>query len=150
MTLVLTDGDRIRNLLGEYCWRIDAGDWAGVGELFADGALAGPDGTAFARGADEVAAWYERGTQLHDGSPRTKHVVVDTIIGEQADDGTVEVRSSYVVLQGVGANPPRPIISGRYVDTVVPDGEGGWRFAVRRFHVDLIGDLSAHWAGPTG
>ncbi len=47
-------------------------------------------------------------------------------------------------------NPPRPIISGRYVDTVVPDGEGGWRFAVRRFHVDLIGDLSAHWAGPTG
>ena len=145
---MLTDTDRIRNLLGEYCWRIDAGDFAGVGELFARGVLASEDGFAFATGAAEVEAWYAGGTQIHDGSPRTKHIVADTVIDEPAADGSVQVRSSYVVLQAVGAAPPRPIITGRYIDTFRPDD--GWHFAERRFIVDLLGDLSQHWGGPTG
>ena len=152
---MLSDTDRIRNLLGEYCWRIDTGDFAGVGELFAHGALASEDGFAFATGADAVEAWYAGGTQLHDGSPRTKHIVADTVIDDPAADGSVQVRSSYVVLQAVGANPPRPIITGRYIDTFrqgdAPHGPGGtWYFAERRFIVDLLGDLSHHWGGPTG
>ena len=73
-------GDEIRNLLGLYCERIDAGDFAGVGELFEHGALTEPGGKELARGAEAVAAFYAAGTLLHDGSPRTKHLVTNVVL----------------------------------------------------------------------
>lgn len=148
---MLTDADRIRNLLGTYCERIDAGDFAGVGALFARAGLAAgpPDAEPFVSGADDVAAFYAAGTVLHDGSPRTKHLVVDTVIDEPATDGSVTARSSYLVVQGVEGFPLQPIITGRYVDRFERDAEGTWHFARRHFTVDLLGDLSHHWSGPT-
>jgi hypothetical protein len=144
----VTDGDRIRNLLGRYCDLMDAGDWPGVGALFARGRLVTDDGTELAAGAEAVAEFYARGTQLHDGSPGTKHLVVNTVLGEPAADGTVEARSSYLVLQGVEGVPLQPIITGRYVDRFArgADGgdDGGWHFVERAFAVDLVGDLSRH------
>ena len=138
------DGARaIENLLGEYCERIDAGDFAGVGELFADGALADEHGTELARGADAVAAFYAKGTRLHDGSPRTKHLVVNSVVEVDEAAGTATARSSYLVLQGVPGQPLQPIITGRYRDAFVRT-RGAWHFAERRFLVDLVGDLSAH------
>jgi hypothetical protein len=146
--MVLSDTDRIRNLLGRYCERIDAGDFDGVGELFSAGVLAAGDGTPFASGAGEVAAFYRDGTQLHDGRPATKHLVLDTVFEEPELDGTVEVRSSYVVLQAVGTFALQPIITGRYVDRFGRDAEDDWCFRERRFFVDLLGDLSHHLADP--
>ena len=134
---MLSDGDHIRNLLGRYCELIDAGDFAAVGALFADGCLADEHGTELARGADAVAAFYASIVQLRDGSPGTKHLVLDTVLEEEGD-GAVAARSSYVVLQDL-----EPIIAGRYVDRFVRDG-AGWRFAERRFAVDQAGDLSRH------
>ena len=55
---MLSDGDLVRNLLGRYCERIDAGDFAGIGALFADGHLATEDGTVLATGPEAVAAFY--------------------------------------------------------------------------------------------
>ncbi len=46
---MLSDTDRIRNLLGTYCERIDAGDFDGVGALFGAGALADEHGAELAR-----------------------------------------------------------------------------------------------------
>ncbi|MFN8016593.1 MAG: nuclear transport factor 2 family protein [Acidimicrobiales bacterium] len=146
---MLTDADRIRNLLARYGELLDAGDFDGVGALFAHGSLCGPDGTPFAAGAAEVAAFYRAGTQLHDGSPRTKHLVVNPIVEEPDEAGAVTVRSSYVVLQATDALALQPIISGRYVDRFAPDGADGWAFAERRFFVDQVGDLSQHLADPT-
>jgi hypothetical protein len=132
---------------------VDAGDWPGVGALFARGRLVTDDGTELAAGADAVAAFYTRGTQLHDGSPRTKHLVTNTVLAEPAADGTVEARSSYLVLQGVGDRPLQPLIAGRYVDRFAHDPagagdpagtDGGWYFVERAFAVDLVGDLSDH------
>jgi hypothetical protein len=142
----MTEGDAIRNLLGRYCDLMDAGDWAGVGALFAHGALADDNGTELAAGADAVARFYAAGTHLHDGSPRTKHLVTSTVLAEPAADGSVTARSSYLVLQAVDGFPLQPIITGRYVDTFAPDpaAAGGWRFRQRRFAVDLVGDLSHH------
>ena len=142
---MLSDGDVIRNLLGQYCERIDAGDFAGVGALFAHGRLATDTGHVLATGADEVTAFYERGTRRHDGEPRTKHLVVDTVL-EPIDADHVEARSSYVVLQAVdGALALQPIITGRYVDRFERAGDE-WTWAERRFAVDLVGDLSHHLA----
>ncbi|QXC63028.1 nuclear transport factor 2 family protein [Aquihabitans sp. G128] len=149
---MLSDTDRIRNLLGLYCERIDAGDFAGVGELFARGELAAGDldAPAFVRGAEAIGAFYAKGAKLHDGSPRTKHLVVDTIFEEPAADGTVVVRSSYLVLQAAEGFPLQPLVTGRYVDRFARDDAGAWHFARRHFALDLVGDLSQHWAGPTG
>ncbi len=171
---VLTVGDHLRNLLGTYCERIDAGDHEGVGRLFARGELAAgdPDAPGFVHGADAIAAFYRRGALLHDGSPRTKHLVADIVLAEPAEDGSITVRSSYLVLQAAEGFPLQPLITGRYVDVFRHDPEGpgaaaaeggadgagsdapthagGWYFARRHFTVDLVGDLSHHWAGPTG
>jgi len=146
---VLTAPDHIRNLLGRYCELIDAGDFDGVGALFADGGMAAGDGPAFAVGTHAVADFYRRSTQLHDGSPRTKHLVIDSVFEEQGADGRVVVRSSYVVLQAVDGFALQPIITGRYRDAFCTDVDGRWHFAERRFFVDLLGDLSHHLADPS-
>ena len=142
--MVLSDGDRIRNLLGAYCELVDAGDHAGVGALFGDeGVLAADDGTVIARGGEAIADFYARTTKRHGGSPRTKHIVANTVL-EPGDDGSVVARSSFLVLQATTELPLQPIIAGRYVDRFAPDGAGGWRWAERRFTADLVGHLSHH------
>ncbi|MEQ1787058.1 MAG: nuclear transport factor 2 family protein [Acidimicrobiales bacterium] len=143
---MLSDGDLVRNLLGRYCERLDAGDFAGVGALFASGRLTS-DGAVLATGAEEVAEFYRRGTLLHGETPRTKHLVVDTVLEPSADGATIEARSSYLVLQAIeGSQPLQPIIAGRYVDTFTATDDGGWIWAERAFAVDLLGDLSQHLA----
>ena len=140
---MLTDGDQVRNLLGRYCERLDLGDYDGVGELFAEGRLATDDGTVLATGAGEVAEFYRRGTKLHGDTPRTKHLVIDTVL-EPAGPASMVARSSYLVLQAVdGELALQPIIAGRYVDTFDNTGQG-WVWSERRFTVDLMGDLSHH------
>ncbi len=141
----LSDTDRIRNLLGRYCEYIDAGDFTGVGRLFADGALMDLEGQELARGADAVSAFYAESVRRHsDGTPRTKHLVLDTVIEVPWDDGTVTARSSYTVLQETLGLALQPIIAGRYVDRFAPGGPEGWHFVERRFGIDLVGDLSNH------
>lgn len=140
----MDDGEEIRALLHRYCERIDAGDWEGVGALFADGALSDEHGTELARGASAVAAFYAGGTQLHGGSPRTKHLVVGTALERPDTAGVVVARSSYLVLQAIEGLALQPIITGRYVDSFGRDGDCAWRFLERRFHVDLLGDLTHH------
>lgn len=144
---MLTPGDEIRNLLGRYTELVDAGDWDRLGALFADGALATEDGTVLARGAVAVAGFYRGGTILHDGSPRTKHLVSGTVLDFDAPAGSVPTavaRSSYVVLQQVGDGSMRQIVAGRYVDSFDRGPGGDWHFAERRFAIDMVGDLSNH------
>jgi hypothetical protein len=139
------DADAIRNLLGTYGERIDRGDFDGVGELFAAGALADQHGHVLARGAEAVAAFYRAGTRLHDGSPRTTHQVTGTVIDLDDDGRGARARSAYVVLQQTADLPLQPIITGRYDDRF-SCADGTWRFEERRFAVDLVGDLSHHLA----
>ena len=134
-------GDAIRNLLGEYCERIDDGAFADVGALFAHGTLADEDGRVLATGAEAVADFYAAGTLLHGGSPRTRHLVTNTVLEVDEAAGTASARSSYLVLQQVDDQPLQPIITGRYHDAF-EHVDGAWRFAERRFLVYLVGDLS--------
>ncbi len=142
----LTDGDRIRGLLGTYCRLIDAGDFDGVGELMSRATLKDENGEVVAAGAAEVAALYRATVRLHkDETPGTQHVVANTTFDEPADDGTVTARSAYVVLQAVGDRVPlQPIVTGDYVDTFARDESGVWHFTERRFRIGRTGDLSRH------
>ena len=131
------DETAVTALLVRYCDLMDAGDWDGVGALFANGALVAPDGAELARGTEGVSAFYRSLVILHDGSPLTKHLVLGTVV-EPQPDGTAVARSSYLVLQALDGEL-RPIVTGRYVDRVDAGG-----FLERRFFVDLAGDLSRH------
>jgi hypothetical protein len=136
--------DEIRNLLATYCERIDGGDFAGVGQLFLRGGLADEQGNVFATGAEAVADVFRNQVIVYDdGTPSTKHLVVNTVFESLGDEVAV-ARSSYVVFQAAGEVPLRPIITGRYRDTFRRHGEDGWSFFERRFFVDLAGDLSLH------
>ena len=142
----LTDGDRIRGLLGAYCRLIDAGDFAGVGALMAGAVLRAEDGAVLATGAAEVERLYAGLVRLHeDGTPGTQHVVANTTFDEPGPDGSVVATSTYLVFQAVAAVPLQPIITGTYVDTFAPDPAGpGWRFAERRFGIGRSGVLDHH------
>jgi hypothetical protein len=140
----MTDEDAIRNLLGRYCESIDLADFDGVGALFAHGALADEHGNELARGAAAISAFYGRGSILYEGSPRTKHLVVNSIIEIDEARGVATARSSYVALQQTERLALRPIIAGRYHDSFERDPDEGWRFTERRFLVDLAGELRDH------
>jgi len=144
--------EQIRNLLGTYCDRMDAGDFAGLAELFAEARLADEHGTVFATGADEVLAMWAAQTQMypvpgraeHRGSPRTRHVTANPVIDVDETAGTATARSSYVVFQGLEDFPLQPIVSGRYADTFGRGGDGRWHWTERRYAIDHTGDLSHH------
>jgi 3-phenylpropionate/cinnamic acid dioxygenase small subunit len=143
----MSDHEQIRNLLGVYCEVMDAGDWDGLGALFAHGALTDGDGNEVARGAQAVAALYGATVVLHDGSPRTRHLTTNPVIDVTGDTATC--RSSFAVLQQVGDGPLAPVAAGRYRDRFVR-ADGAWRFAERAFHLDQVGDTSQHLARPRG
>jgi 3-phenylpropionate/cinnamic acid dioxygenase small subunit len=136
--------DEIRNLLGRYCEVMDAGDWAGLGALFAAGVLTDGAGNEVARGAEAVAALYAGMVQLYDGSPRTRHLTTNPVIEVHGDRAVC--RSSFAVLQQVGDGPLAPVAAGRYRDEFVRS-DGTWRFSVRAFHLDQVGDTSQHLVG---
>ena len=139
--------EQIRNLLGRYCHLMDAGQFAGLAELFAHSTLADEHGTVFATGAHEIRAMWEAQTILYDGSPRTRHVTANPVIDVDEPSGVAEAASSYVVFQGTDDVPLQPIVTGRYYDTFIRDDTGRWRFAQRRYALDHVGDLSHHLRG---
>lgn len=142
----LSDGDHIRGLLGTYCRLIDAGDFAGVGQLMADAVLMTDDGTVVATGAEEVAGLYSGIVTVHDdGTPGTQHVVVNTTL-EEIDGGAIRARSSYIVFQALPELPLQPVVTGSYVDTFATGSTGEWRFVERRFGIGRSGDLTHHLA----
>ena len=134
--------EQIRNLLGRYCELMDAGDFAGLAELFADASLADEQGNVFATGSAEVLAMWQGQTRLYDNSPRTRHVTANPVITVDVDTATCT--SSYIVFQGVDDFPLQPIVSGRYADTFTCDEAGRWHWTERRYAIDHAGDLSHH------
>ena len=57
--------------------------------------------------------------------------------------GTAVSRSYFTALQALSDLALQPIASGRYHDRFERH-DGHWRFAERRVHVDLAGDMSHH------
>jgi hypothetical protein len=132
----------IHNLLSRYMEATDAGDFATRASLFADATVWFPDPIGPKHGA-EVAELFRSRQRLYDGIPRTAHLATNVIIELDADGRGASVRSRYCVLQETPAFPLQPIIVGRYHDRFACV-DGTWRFAERRFLIDLVGDMSAH------
>jgi 3-phenylpropionate/cinnamic acid dioxygenase small subunit len=135
----------LENLLFAYAERIDAGDFAGVGELFARACILGPMGEIVATGKDEIEALYVGSTRVYeDGSPMTQHVTTNVILMPGSDDRTAAARSRFSVMQGLPDFPLQCIITGSYEDRFARDEAIGWHFIERCMKPKLLGDLSHH------
>jgi hypothetical protein len=138
----MSDADAIAALVHEYAPRIDAGDLAGVARLFAHGTFRAARGPV-RRGAEELLAVLRRLVILHDGTPRTKHVVTNLTVEVDTGAGTATARSYFTVLQATATLPLQVVVAGRYEDRFARDG-ARWCFADRLVHMDLVGDVSQH------
>ncbi|MEI5671743.1 MULTISPECIES: nuclear transport factor 2 family protein [Nocardioides] len=135
----MTDSAReIEDLLLSYAERIDAGDFAGVGALFAHGTLAGQ------RGSERVQALYEATTRRYDdGTPLTHHAVTNLRVRVDEEAGTAVASSYFTVTQATPTLPLQVVVTGRYADTFRRRDDGWW-FDERVMHVDQVGDVSQH------
>jgi hypothetical protein len=138
-----SDVDEITALVHEYAFRIDAGDLDGLASLFEHAELGASVRPERMRGAEQARRYY-RGVLLYDdGTPHTMHCITNVTVKVDDDGATASSRSYFTVLQQVDDFPLQPIIAGKYHDRF-EKAEGGWRFAERVIHPDLIGDLSRH------
>lgn len=134
---------QIHNLLFRYAECIDLGDFDGVADLLADAEVGAAGGPAVT-GREGLTAMFAATTRRYaDGTPGTKHVTTNVILEVDDETGTATTRSYWTVLQAVPGLPLQPILAGRYHDRFVRE-DGTWRFAERRYLIDLVGDLRHH------
>jgi len=136
----------VAKVLYTYAERIDQGDFAGVGDLFADAVITFEESPErVVRGADEARAMYEQFTRRYpdNGTPHTRHVTTNVIVEVSSDGTAATARSSFTVLQRTESLALQPVIVGRYRDELAK-GAAGWRFTHRHMYSDLVGDLSQH------
>jgi 3-phenylpropionate/cinnamic acid dioxygenase small subunit len=140
-----TPSEAITKLLYTYAERIDAGDFAGVAEVFQHATLTFEGFGDAITGREAIAALYGRTTRRYeDGTPRTKHVMTNVIVDVADDSEAASSRSYFTVLQAVpGALALQPVIAGRYRHTYAcVDQE--WRVVTMHIMIDLMGDLTHH------
>jgi hypothetical protein len=133
--------EEIRNLLGGYCEVMDAADWDGLGELFADGRIVDDRGREIAGGREDVTHLWRAMVHLYDGSPCTRHIVTGPII--EVTDTSATCRSSFLVAQKLPGRELRLVAAGRYRDSFAVRN-GRWVFTERQFFLDQEGDMSKH------
>jgi ketosteroid isomerase-like protein len=140
-----TPSEHIAKLMYTYAERIDAGDFAGIADVFADATLTFEGFEDGVSGRKAVQSLYERTTRRYEnGTPRTKHVITNIIVDVADDGASATSRSSFTVLQAVpGALALQPIIAGRYHDGFAYV-QGQWRFTSVHIIIDLVGDLGHH------
>ncbi|MEV6640375.1 nuclear transport factor 2 family protein [Amycolatopsis sp. NPDC051371] len=135
----MDDYRALENLIASYAALVDAGDFDGVGVLFADGAFVGSGGAL--HGAEVTRMLRDTVIVYDDGTPRTKHVTTNIALEVSGD--TASGRAYFTVLQAAPGLPLQTIAAGRYADSFTRTADG-WRFTERRATVDLVGDVGHH------
>jgi ketosteroid isomerase-like protein len=134
----------VANLIGRYAECIDQGDFDGMADLLAEATVADEHGKSPLRGRDAIRNLFASTARLYpDGTPHTKHVTTNLILDVDESAGQARARSYWTVFQAVEGLPLQPILAGRYLDTFERH-DGRWRFAERRFAIDLVGDVGHH------
>ena len=136
MPSVIEDKEAIRELMAEYCFRLDDGRYDEMAALFTEN---GTWDTAFGKATGrEAIAELARSIRARAGAvrPRAAHLVTNIVI---ALDGAVraEVRSNWVVMQN---SPQGPKIGsgGAYADRIVQQN-GRWLFDYRKIDRFIAG-----------
>jgi 3-phenylpropionate/cinnamic acid dioxygenase small subunit len=128
MPTAVEDKDAIREVLAEYCFRLDDGRFAEMAALFTeDGTWDTAFGKATGRGtiAELASSLRKCGEQPR---PRAVHLVTNIAI--TLDEAHARVRSNWMVMQN---SPQGPHLSsgGAYIDEMVRT-DGRWLFRYRK------------------
>ncbi|MER8058276.1 MULTISPECIES: nuclear transport factor 2 family protein [unclassified Streptomyces] len=135
----------VPNLIARYAELVDSGDFAGVGELFADAVFLGSGEPA--AGAEAVERMLrDTVTRYEDGTPRTHHAVSNLAVEVDEEAGVATARSYVTVFQALPDLPLKAIAAGRYRDRFERRG-GRWGFVERRVRIHLVGDVRGHLRG---
>jgi 3-phenylpropionate/cinnamic acid dioxygenase small subunit len=128
MPTAIEEKDAIREVLAEYCFRLDGGRYDDMAALFTeDGTWDTAFGAATGRAAIAQQARDIR-TRAGDNRPRAVHLVTNIVIaldGEQA-----EIRSNWTVVQN-SPDGPRIGSGGAYADRMAKQ-DGRWLFRYRK------------------
>jgi uncharacterized protein (TIGR02246 family) len=135
MPTAVEDKDAIRELMAEYCFRLDDGRYDDMAALFTedgtwDTAFGKATGRAtIARLARDIRA------RAGDSRPRAVHLVTNIAIALSGE--AAEVRSNWTVVQN---SPEGPKIGsgGAYADKMVKE-DGAWRFRYRKIDRFIAG-----------
>jgi 3-phenylpropionate/cinnamic acid dioxygenase small subunit len=128
MPTAVEDKDAIREVLAEYCFRLDDGRFAEMAALFTE---EGTWDTAFGKAtgraaiAELASSLRQRGEQPR---PRAVHLVTNIAI--TLDGARAQVRSNWMVMQN-GPQGPRIGSGGAYLDEMVR-ADGRWLFRYRK------------------
>ena len=142
------DYEAIRALVHRYSTLVDAGDVAGLGELFAHGTFAVPGTGTHATGRDEAERIFGRSLRYHeDGTPQTMHLVGNLVIDLDGTATVATAQSYTAVFQGTRTLPLQVILTASYADTFAK-ADGEWRFVERVVTFIHQGDTSEHFVHP--
>ena len=135
MPSALEEKDAVREVLAEYCFRLDGGDYDGMAALFAED---GTWDTAFGKATGRLAiAQLARDIRARagDNRPRAVHLVTNIAIRLSGDEA--EVRSNWTVVQN-SADGPKIGSGGGYADRMTKEG-GVWLFRYRKIDRFIAG-----------
>ena len=128
MASVLEEKDAIREVLAEYCFRLDGDRFEDMAALFTeDGTWDTAFGKATGR-ANIVALVKSIRAKVPEPRPRAIHHVTNVIIALSGERATV--RSNWTTVQN-GPNGPVIGSGGAYDDQMVKH-DGQWRFYLRK------------------
>ena len=135
MPTAVEDKDAIRELMAEYCFRLDDGRYDDMAALFTEG---GTWDTAFGKATGRTAiAELAGGIRARAGAerPRAAHLVTNILIALDGDNA--RVRSNWMVMQNSPAGP-KIGSGGAYADEIVRDN-GRWLFRYRKIDRFIAG-----------
>jgi 3-phenylpropionate/cinnamic acid dioxygenase small subunit len=135
MSSTLEHKDAIRELMAEYCFRLDDGRYEDMAALFTED---GTWDTAFGKATGRAAITeLARGIRARAGAerPRAAHLVTNIVIALKGAEA--EVRSNWIVMQN---SPQGPKIGsgGAYADQMVRR-DGQWLFRYRKIDRFIAG-----------
>ena len=132
MANVLEEKDAIRELMAQYCFHFDNGEFDDWLNLFTDDGAFDLGARGRFSGRDALRKFL-KALPLTNGLPMMKHCVMNSIVAVDGDHATA--RSYVVVVQG--GDTPSITVAGRYSDQIVKL-QGAWRFKERQVHFDLM------------
>src|SRR5262245_18777359 len=128
MPSALEEKDAIREVLAEYCFRLDDGRFAEMAALFTED---GTWDTAFGKAAGRAAiADLARGLRERAEQPRPGAVHLTLNIAITLDGTRAQVRSNWTVVQN-SPQGPKVGSGGAYHDEMVNE-DGAWLFRYRK------------------
>ena len=143
MTEDIQDCHDIERLMHLYAHRIDAAAFDEFAALFEHGTLHLRGLAPPATGAAAVRDLVGRVVILHDGSPRTNHVMANILIDVTDDRSSATARSYVQVIHGLANEPIATIATAFYDDRFVRVDDRWW-FESRVATASLVGDMSTH------